>query len=387
MGSRSASRLVVCVTWRMLYGFTFFALFACLAIGQTQRAAEEILKEAASLHRAGRLEQAIRDYRLFLEKYPDVAPVRSDLGAALAGAGRYEEAIAEYKRALQLKSLPQARLNLALAYYKTAKLSLAVAELKNVRAEMPGDLRPTMLEADCDLRLGENKKVIELLTPTHRTNGDDLAIVYMLGTALVRDGQAEKGQVLIDRILKNGDSAEARLLLGTTKLMVNDFSGALTDLQRAVELNPNLPEVYAYYGTALLSTGDQAGAQEAFVHALRDDPNNFDATLRMGVLLRKDEKFDEALKYIRHALEIRPGDVGVRYQMASIELSVGHVEEARAHLESLVAEAPNFTEAHVSLATAYYREKRKADGDRERAIVEKLNAEKQANEKGVKNTQ
>ncbi|PYT26407.1 MAG: hypothetical protein DMG58_22560, partial [Acidobacteria bacterium] len=245
----------------MLYGFTFFALFACLAIGQTQRAAEEILKEAASLHRAGRLEQAIRDYRLFLEKYPDVAPVRSDLGAALAGAGRYEEAIAEYKRALQLKPLAQVRLNLALAYYKTMKLSLAVAELKKVREEMPGDLRPVMLEADCYLRLGENKKVIELLTPVHQTNGDGLAIAYMLGTALVRDGQAEKGQVLIDRILKNGDSAEARLLLGTTKLMVNDFAGALVDLQKAVELNRNLPEVYAYYGTALLSTGDQAGAQ------------------------------------------------------------------------------------------------------------------------------
>ena len=81
---------------------------------------------------------------------------------------------------------------------------------------------------------------------------------------------------------------------------------------------------------------------------------------------------------------MRPGDVGVRYQLATIELSMGKVEEARAQLESLVAEAPNFTEAHVSLATVYYREKRKADGDRERAVVEKLNAEKQANEKGVK---
>jgi tetratricopeptide (TPR) repeat protein len=370
----------------MLYGFSFFALSAGLLSAQTQKAPGDLLKEAASFHQAGQLEQAIEDYRLFLEKYPDVAPVRSDLGAALAGAGRYEEAIAEYKRSLQLKPLPQVRLNLALAYYKTAKLSLAIAELKKVREEMPGDLRPAMLEADCDLRLGENKKVIELLTPLQQSNGDDLAIVYMLGTALVRDGQADKGQVLIDRILKNGDSAEARLLLGTTKLMGNDFSGALVDLQKAVELNPNLPEVHAYYGTALLSTGDQAGAQEAFEHALRDDPNNFDANLRMGMLLRKDERNDEAVKYLRHALEIRPGDAGVRYQIASIELSVGQVEAARGHLESLVAEAPNFTEAHVSLATAYYREKRKADGDRERAIVERLNAEKQANEKGVKTT-
>src|SRR6267378_7948777 len=230
MGSRSASRLAVCVTRRMLYGFCFFALSASVLTGQTQRAPEEILKEAASFHRAGQLEQAIEDYRLFLEKYPDVAPVRSDLGAALAAAGRYEEAIAEYERALQLKPLPQVRLNLALAYYKTAKLSLAVAELKKVREEMPGDLRPTMLEADCDLRLGENKRVIELLTPVQQTNGDDLAIVYMLGTALVRAGQTEKGQILIDRILKNGDSAEARLLLGTTKLMVNDFSVVVVSL-------------------------------------------------------------------------------------------------------------------------------------------------------------
>src|SRR5437660_9576673 len=225
MGSRSASRLFVHLTVRMLCGFVFLALFATILKGQAQRTPGEILKEAATFHQAGRLEQAIRDYRLFLEKYPDVAPVRSDLGAALAGAGRYEEAIAEYKRALQLKRLPQVRLNLALAYYKTMKLSLAVAELKKVREEMPGDLRPVMLEADCYLRLGENKKVIELLTPVHQTNGDGLAIAYMLGTALVRDGQAEKGQVLIGRILKNGDSAEARLLLGTTKLMVNDFAG------------------------------------------------------------------------------------------------------------------------------------------------------------------
>src|SRR5207253_8249322 len=165
---------------------------AGLLSGQAAQAPEAVLQEAEALHRAGKLDQAIEDYRLFLAQHPEVVQVRSDLGAALAGAGRYEEAITEYKRALKLQSLPQARLNLALAYYKTAKLSLAVAELKNVRAEMPGDLRPTMLEADCDLRLGENKKVIELLTPTHRTNGDDLAIVYMLGTALVRDGQAEK---------------------------------------------------------------------------------------------------------------------------------------------------------------------------------------------------
>jgi hypothetical protein len=37
-------------------------------------------------------------------------------------------------------------------------------------------------------------------------------------------------------------------------------------------------------------------------------------------------------------------------------------------------------EAHVSLAQVYYRLKRKADGDRERTLVQKLKAEQDANQ-------
>jgi tetratricopeptide (TPR) repeat protein len=203
---------------------------------------------------------------------------------------------------------------------------------------------------------------------------DSSAVSYLLGTALVRDGQAARGQVVINRILQNGDSAEARLLTGTTKYFTNDFMGALVDLQKAVELNPDLPDVYAYYGLALLSSGDQDGAQKAFEKELARDPINFDANLRMGVVLRQDEDYTAAMKYLEQALQVRPGDLGVRYQIAAVKLAQGQVEEARQDLESVLKESPDFVQAHVSLATIYYREKRKADGDKERAIVGKLNA-------------
>jgi Tfp pilus assembly protein PilF len=70
--------------------------------------------------------------------------------------------------------------------------------------------------------------------------------------------------------------------------------------------------------------------------------------------------------------------------MATLDLLDGHTEEARTALEKLTAEIPNFVEAHVSLATVYYRLKRKEDGDKQRAIVLRLNAEKQATEPGAK---
>ena len=203
----------------------------------------------------------------------------------------------------------------------------------------------------------------------------------------MRDGQAANGQVIIDKILKHGDSAEARLLMGITRFMVKDFAGALADFQKAIELKPELPDLYSYYGLALLTTGDQAGAKKAFEQELRRDPNNFDANLRMGVLLRQDQANDDALKFFRHALQVRPGDFGVRYQIACVELAQRQLEPAQHDLEALVREAPEFTEAHVTLATVYFRQKKKAEGERERAIVMKLTAERQANEPGAQPVQ
>jgi tetratricopeptide (TPR) repeat protein len=275
-------------------------------------------------------------------------------------------------------------LNLALAYYKTGQLEQAATILEKVHKAVPDQLQPVLLLADCWLATGKNKNVVELLTPLADQKPNDLAIAYALGTALVRDNQTTRGQVVIERILRNGDSAEARLLMGTTKLSVRDYSGALADLAKAVELNPNLPDVHSFHGQALLSTGDSAEAAVAFRKALAANPNDFNANLQLAVLLKQDAKFEEAVKLLRRALQVRPADLAVRYQLASIDFNQGKIDTARAELESIVKEAPNFTEAHVTLATVYYRLKRKSDGDRERAIVDKLNAEAQAKEPGVK---
>jgi tetratricopeptide (TPR) repeat protein len=369
-----------------MFRFAVLLIGAGILSAQSSPSPQELLKQAIASHQAGKLEEAVREYRAFLDMYPDVAQVRSNLGAALAAEGQYQEAILEYKRSLLIAPNPQVSLNLARAYYKAAQFPPAIQQLESVRNSLPGDVQVVQLLADCYLRTGENKKVIELLKPLRRADPDNSAIAYMLGTALVRDGQAGEGQLVIDQILKHGDSAEARLLIGTTKFGVNDFSGALADLKRAVELNPALPDAHAYYGLALLGTGDQQSARQAFQQELEINPNNFEANLRLGFLLRLDQDYAAAMPYLARALEVRPGDFGVRFQIASAEMALGQTEKAQTDLESIVRQAPNFTEAHVTLATLYYRQKRKADGDRERAIAERLRTAEQATEAAQKAT-
>ena len=52
--------------------------------------------------------------------------------------------------------------------------------------------------------------------------------------------------------------------------------------------------------------------------------------------------------------------------------------DLRAGLEAMIKQAPQFVEAHISLATVYYRLGRKADGDREKTLSQKLTMEQRA---------
>ena len=217
--------------------------------------------------------------------------------------------------------------------------------------------------------------MIELLTPVQEQDPNDLAIAYLLGTALLRDKQIARGQQMIDRILRNGDSAEAHLLLGTARLEAREYEAAISDLEKAAQLNPHLPEVYSYLGRTHIQTGDTAAARLAFQKELAQNPNDFESNLNLGVLLKQDQDYDGARKHLDRALRVRPGEMQARFQLAAVNLAAGRLEAARAGLEAIVKQAPNFVEAHISLAAVYYRLQRKADGDREKALAQKLTME------------
>jgi Flp pilus assembly protein TadD len=217
----------------MLGALLASVLLVCLAFAQAPEP-EKILQQAIAAHQSGDIEGAIRSYREYLKQRPQSFEARSNLGAALASAGQFEAAIQEYNRALEKKpGNPQILLNLALAYYKTAQFAEAAPRLKAALASAPNQQADWLL-ADCEIHLGDYKKAVARLAPYEQTSAGDPAFNYLYGTALIRDQQAARGAAVIDRILRRGDSAEARLLLGTTKMFANDYAGAVPDLKKAV---------------------------------------------------------------------------------------------------------------------------------------------------------
>ncbi len=337
----------------MLARFTLALTIAVCA--NAQQDPRQLYLRATELQRAGDFEGAVREYRAALVLDPSSVPLRSNLGAALAHLGRYSDAIAEYQAALHSAPAaiaPQLRLNLGLAFYKSGQLTEAAREFDEVHRLEPGELNPVLLSADCYLRLGDLDRVIALLTPLAGEHADDRGLTYLLGMALIRSGQSQKGQLLVDRLLRDG-SAEAHFLLGSVAFMSQDYPRASKEFQQAIALNPTLPSLYSYFGRSLLFAGDPDAASEAFQKQLAVDPNDYDANLQLAEILRFRHAYREARPLYEKALALRTGSAEARHGLAAIDLASGHPEEARPRLEKLVAEFPQYRDARLSLAAAY----------------------------------
>lgn len=346
-------------------------------LGQTPDPPEVIVRKAQEAHRAGDMPTAIKLYREFLAIHPEVPEIHSNLGAALARDGQYEAAIVEYREALKKLTNPAIRLNMALAYYKLGRLPQAAREFEAVHKAQPDSLQPIYLLGDTWLQMGQNDKVVELLAPLQVRYPNDKALSYMLGSALLATKRTSQAQVVLDRILREGESAETMMLLGASEYEAHDNKAALEHFKRAVQLNPQLPTAHAYYARVLKELGDTDAAREQYAEELKLNPYDYVSNLDMALLLKEESKLDEALEHVERALRVRQGDAGALYQKAAIHVLQMKNESARGELEALIKEYPDFTEAHVSLATVYYRLKRKEDGDRERGIVRTLQEEDQ----------
>jgi tetratricopeptide (TPR) repeat protein len=361
------------------------ATSAAPAVGQTAQDYDRLLARALELHKAGDILGAIDAYQAALALIPDRADALSNLGAAYVRLGQYDDAIKQYERALESDPLNASiRLNLGLAYYKSARPNQAIPQLKRVVASEPDARNAYLILADCYLQAGQDKEVVALLKPREPMFEGDLAYAYLLGTALLHMNDVADGQKYVDRVFGAGESAEAHLLMGTAYLARQDYREAKAELERALKLNPRLPTVHSLYGRSLFALGDHEAAERAFRKELEVNINDFEANLQLGNMRKGAQRFNEAETYLERATTIRPDDIAGRKLLANLRLQTGKTEEAVQLLEAIVAEAPNLVDVHVQLATAYNRLKRTDDAERQRVIIDRLNAEAQAKQPGAK---
>ena len=340
--------------------------------------ADDYLRKGISAQQHNDLNGAIDYYRKALAIDPKLAEARANLGAALSAAGQFDAAIEEDQKALA--SAPDktaVRMNMGLAYYKKGEMEGAHTAFAAVHAARPQDVAAAVLLGYTDIKLNKSNEAAAMLTPLEAGHESNMDLEYVLAYALIDSGEENAGLPRMEKVAKATSSADAYFISGTARLHRREFHEARIDLDAAIELHGDFPGLYTMAGQARDALGDTEGAQPAFEQALKEDPRDFTANLYLGTMRLNQRDLEKARPMLELALQLQPTSPQARLQMAKLNGMTGKYAEAAATLEELEKADPNWLDPHIELAPIYYKLHRPDDGQRERDIVQQLEAKQQ----------
>jgi tetratricopeptide (TPR) repeat protein len=349
-----------------------------VAAQKAQPGVQSHFARGVELQQRGDLAGARDAYVAALKQAPNRVDANANLGLVYARLAQFDEAIRHYRRALAVDPKQTAvRFHLGAACFQAGKLEAAREAFAAVVKVTPSDLRARQLLAICLLRLNRLEEGAAHLEKVYQAQPDNREAAYTLTSAYLRSGQLDKAAAIIASGLEQSNTAEANLLVGSYETARHNYLRALARLRTAQQQNPKLPGLHSALGHAYVLTGNRKLAMEMFQRELEITADDFNSLAFLGWLYREDGRLEAATKLLRKALEARPDETGVLFQLAQISQSQGSVQETAHLLERVVALKPDHLASHVLLAQIYFKQKRFQDAQRERQIIDRLNAQEQ----------
>ncbi len=128
--------------------------------------------------------------------------------------------------------------------------------------------------------------------------------------------------------------------------------GAISDLRRAVKLDPEYGPAEAELGRALLLMGDAPLAIEPLRRATGKLPNEPEVHSALGVALLAAGRGEEAVASLSRAVELDPGSAPRRGNLGTVLFMRGRIDEAVKEYEVQVTLDPSDARARSDLGTA-----------------------------------
>lgn len=373
----------------MLEGHPYQRIRICIAalltMGLSGAAAQAPSRESdqeydrgVQLQQKGDLAGAQHAYEAALKLAPGRIDALSNLGLTYAGLHQYEHAVQSFQKALDIDpKQPAVLFNLGITYLQAGQDENARRILADLVRGQSGNFLARHYLGVSLLKLGriqEGAAELEVVARSHPEDGD---ATCTLASVYIKEAQLAKAHQLIEGLISQQDTAAAHLVAGSYQMAVQNYRQAVIEFRRAQQLNPALPELALNLGGAYAMTGSQDIAIQLFEARLRKNPSDLESLGFLGWLYLDTDRLDDADKMLDRASALKPDDPDILFQLGRLARRREEFEKAASLLERVIAAKPRDVQAHVLLATTYFRLKRTAEGTREREIVRQLNAEAQ----------
>jgi tetratricopeptide (TPR) repeat protein len=287
---------------------------------------------ANAYQRMDRPAEAERALRAALDQDPDNLRVYGALARMLRQRGDYDAEVELYDEVLDRYPHHHATLvALGEAQLALEDLDGAIATFEMVEEGYPEDLQTVVrlgyLLFEAQRFAGAQQRFERVLA----VSPEEYEVAFFLGVVQRRVGDIEGALESFQSVpSEHRYYPEARAQLASILERRGEYAQALAEVRRASAVRPSR-ELDLYAATLRAKSGDLDGAVKSVEILLQEEPESDELLFNLGVVYGEAERTDEAIGYMRRALEKNPDNASalnyIGYSWAERGVNLDEAEE------------------------------------------------------------
>ncbi len=280
------------------------------------------LEHAQQLSREGKYEEAISELEQLSQSQPEIKGLDRELGTAYYRKGDYPHAIASLTKAVGRDAHDdEASQLLGLSYYLAGKPSEAIPYLERVQTWYP------------------------------RANVD---ASYILGQCYIQTKDYEHARQAFAKMFDLAPGSAGSYLVTARMLFRQEFGPiALQYAQKAVALDPKLPQAHFLLGEIHLFQSQIPGAVSDFQAELELNPGDAATYYKLADAYSRIQKFDDAERLLQRSIWLDATTTGPYILLGKVLEKKGEADLALRALRRAATMDPNNSMTHHLLGQAY----------------------------------
>jgi tetratricopeptide (TPR) repeat protein len=343
---------------------------------------QKLFGTAEAALRAGKLDEAEREFHQVLAINPGVAGAYINLGVIEMRRKRWPQALTMLHKAEKLApDMAGIRLNIGLVYYRQKNFLAAIEPFESVVRQTPGSYQARYLLGFCyffDRRWADALATLEPLWERVSAS-DQLNYLYVLGRAAELSKNPALAEKAYARMSEIGQgSPEFHMIIGKSHLNRGEFDDAVRELNAAAQADPKLPLVHYYLGMTYVRRQDYDRARTEFQKDLVLEPDAAFTYEQLGKVESTLQNEAEAAKDFGRAVKLDPLLVESRMGLAKIAERRKEYPAALAQLDEIIRIDKNNASSRYLRGQVLLRMGREKEGREELAVATQMLNEQRA---------
>jgi tetratricopeptide (TPR) repeat protein len=230
--------------------------------------------------------------------------------------------------------------------------------LQNVFSRDPDNIEGRIGQAQALIAKGDLKQGTGILENVDKTYANNAGVKYQLALAYLQAKNTNQAVAELEQATAIAPNyIEPLILLAQIRVRAGDARSVIAPLESALKLRPDAIQIRTLLADAYQATGRSEDSTALFREQVAKKPNDPQGYMLLGVVLRRQNKIDEARKAFEKTLEFDPENALAIDQLADLDLQAKAFAAVHQRADALLQKQPQSAQAYYIHARSYAMEK------------------------------